>query len=159
MLHDFDNLAMANLAQTANVLSCLIKTDGEKFYRTPLYHVFEMFVPYMDSTGLMVTIEGNPDLKIDSQPSIQQVSVSAARTQDGKHFISLVNRHPDSSAAVAVSAGDTRNVLRARRLAAPRLDAVNSFSQPDHIHPVDLDGVDLSSLNLPPLSVTTLELD
>jgi alpha-N-arabinofuranosidase len=158
MLHEFDNLAMANLAQTCNVLSCLIKTDGEKFYRTPLYHVFEMFVPYMDSTGLEVAFQGNPELVSTDQPVLEQVSVSAARTKDGNCFISLINLHPDVSATIALDAKETRTVLRGRQMTAPRLDAVNSFTQPDTIQPVELDRVNLSALNLPPLSITTLEL-
>lgn len=159
MLHEFDNLAMANLAQTCNVLSCLIKTDGEKFYRTPLYHVFEMFVPYMDSTGLELAVEGNPELEIDNQPVMEQVSVSAARTKDGTLFISLVNFSPDNSATIALDSGSKRKVLIARQLTAPAVDAVNSYTKPNNIQPVHMHEVDLTALNLAPLSITTIELE
>jgi len=158
MLHEFDNLAMANLAQTCNVLSCLIKTDGEKFYRTPLYHVFEMFVPFMDSMGLQVSVAGTPELQTEDRAVSEQVSISAARTKDGNLFISLVNMSPDNSATIALDSGKERKVLRTRQLTAAKVDAVNSFLKPDNIHPVELSGVDMSSLTLSPLSVTTIEL-
>jgi hypothetical protein len=35
--------AMANIAQTVNVLQAMILTDKEKMLLTPTYHVFEMF--------------------------------------------------------------------------------------------------------------------
>ena len=159
MLHRFDNLAMANLAQTCNVLSCLIKTDGAKFYRTPLYHVFEMFVPFMDSMGLMVSVEGNSKLPTQDLPTVDPVSVSAAQSKDGRLVVSLVNLSPDHSATVALNVGTRRNVLRARQLSATQVDMVNSFTQPDHIRPVDLDGGDVRSLDLPPLSLMTIELE
>ena len=158
MLHEFDNLAMANLAQTCNVLSCLIKTDGEKFYRTPLYHVFEMFVPYMDSMGLKVSVEGIPEFQTNDQTVLEQVSVSAAQTKDGNLFISLVNMSPDNPVTIALNTGNKRKVLKVRQLTASKVDAVNSYLKPDNIQPVDLSGVDMSSLNLSPLSVTTVEL-
>jgi alpha-N-arabinofuranosidase len=158
MLHEFDNLAMANLAQTCNVLSCLIKTDGEKFYRTPLYHVFEMFVPYMDATGLKVEVAGNPKLQLKDQTFIEQVSVSAARTRNGTYFISLVNLHPETPATLDLSRGKMDTILDARQMTAPKLDGVNSWEDPDHILPFELSAVDLSALRLPPLSITTLNL-
>ena len=47
-----DRVAMANIAQTVNVLQAVILTDKEKMLLTPTYHVFEMFKVHQGATSL-----------------------------------------------------------------------------------------------------------
>ena len=49
-----ERLAMANLAQTVNVLQSVLHTDGSRLILTPTYHVFEMNKRHHDARRLDV---------------------------------------------------------------------------------------------------------
>ena len=61
VLHLFNRwshrVAMANLAQTINVLQCLAVTEGDKMHLTPTYHVFEMMRAHQKASLLDTTVE------------------------------------------------------------------------------------------------------
>ena len=164
MLHEHDKVYMSNLAQTCNVLACLIKTDGPQFYRTPLYHVFEMFVPFQDATHLPVQVADDRKLQMPGGIELDRMSVSAAMTQSGTLFISLINWQHDTATDVALNIDGTRawRATAVRRLAAPSVDSVNSFERPNVITAQNLNveeiGVD-RTITLPPLSVTTIQFE
>src|SRR5690606_7696392 len=83
-----DRVAMANIAQTVNVLQAVVLTDGAKMILTPTYHVFEMFNVHQDAAVLRTDLI-SPDYVLGEQ-RIPAVSASASRDKNGKVHLSLV---------------------------------------------------------------------
>jgi alpha-L-arabinofuranosidase len=92
------------------------------------------------------------------------VSVSAARTSDGKIVIGLVNLNPKTSTALSVTiTGAQARQLHGEVLTASSMDAHNTFEAPDAIHPTEFRGATLKgdavSVTLPAKSVVVLSLN
>ncbi|PHV40917.1 alpha-N-arabinofuranosidase [Janthinobacterium sp. BJB304] len=131
-----DRVRMTNIAQMVNVLQAMIITDKDKYFLTPTYHAFEMYVPFQDATSLPVAIAGNGKYSL-GKVSIPEVSASAARAKDGKVYLSLVNTNPHKAVDVSVAlAGQKVTAVNGRVLTAGKMDAVNSFAQPQAVQPV-----------------------
>jgi alpha-L-arabinofuranosidase len=126
---------MANIAQLVNVLQAMILTDKEKMTVTPTYHVFEMYIPFQDSTSLPVDVK-TPDYQ-RGQWSVPAVDVSAARDASGKIHVSFVNTDPNRAATVTakISGANVRSAS-GRILTAKAMDAHNTFDKPDAVKPV-----------------------
>src|SRR5688572_27073681 len=95
-----ERVRMTNIAQMINVLQAMILTDKEKMLLTPTYHVFATYLPFQDSTSLPTEL-ATPEYK-HGEVSIPAVSVSAARTTDGRIAVALVNTNPGQGARVTV---------------------------------------------------------
>ncbi len=120
-----ERVRMANIAQMVNVLQAMILTDKDKMVLTPTYHVFEMYVPFQDSTSLPVQIE-TPDYR-RGEWQLPAVDVSAARDAQGKIHIALVNLDPNRGASVAMTiAGSRASSASGKMLTAATMDARNT---------------------------------
>lgn len=156
-----DSVAMANIAQTVNVLQALVLTEGDKMIKTPTFHVFEMYKVHHDATRLPVKFESPPyEFEGDSMPA---VSVSASRAEDGKVHVSLTNAHPRDAFTLACDMpGVSASSVTGRILTAEEMDAHNTFDDPDNLVPTSFDGASLDggklNVELPPKSVVVLEL-
>jgi alpha-N-arabinofuranosidase len=84
-----DRVKAAALAQTINVLQCLILTDKEKMLLTPTYHIFDMYKVHQDAKYLPIKLN-SPDYEVDDK-KIPAINVSASQDAAGKVHISLVN--------------------------------------------------------------------
>jgi alpha-N-arabinofuranosidase len=112
----------------------MILTDKEKMLLTPTYHVFEMYLPFQDSTFLPTDLVA-PEYR-HGEVSIPAVSVSAARTKDGKLALALVNTDPGVGARLRVKfAGATAGKVSARVLTSPAMNTHNTFDKPDTLQP------------------------
>jgi alpha-N-arabinofuranosidase len=154
-------VGMANIAQTVNVLQAMMLTEGEKLLLTPTYHVFEMYKVHHDATRLPVEIK-SPEYKLGEQ-AIPAVSVSASRGEEGVH-VSLVNAHATQAASVSCElAGVTATTVKGRILTNEKLDAHNTFAEPDRVKPAEFSGAKLAdgklTVDLPPRSVVVLSLE
>lgn len=158
-----DRVRMANIAQTINVLQAVILTEGEKMILTPTYHVFNMFKVHQDAELLDLTIDSGT-YSFDGR-EIPEVSASASVTADGIIHVSLCNLNHAASATVSLElrglAGQQVEV-NGTILAGDKIDAHNTFNQPDAVAPqaftaFTMEG-DLLSVELPPMSVTVLEI-
>jgi alpha-N-arabinofuranosidase len=154
---------MANIAQTVNVLQAMILTEGERMVLTPTYHVFEMYIPFQDSTFIPVRLtEELPPYSL-GEYSVPSVSATAARGTDGRLHVSLANLHPDEPAEVTlVIEGAAARVVAAEILTAPRMDSHNSFDAPDQVAPRDFDQATVSGgmlrVDLPAKSIVMIAL-
>ena len=90
-----NRVTMANIAQTINVLQCVVQTDGPKMWLTPTYHVYEMYKPHMGATSLRTevdcdTIEARG---ADGKPhALPALSASASSNPDAKTLtVTLTN--------------------------------------------------------------------
>ncbi|MBI5831899.1 MAG: alpha-N-arabinofuranosidase [Armatimonadetes bacterium] len=154
-------LHMANIAQTINVLQAMILTEGGRMVRTPTYHVFEMYNVHQDATLVPISLDC-AKYEMNGQ-SIAQVSASASRRADGVLHLTLCNLHHADSADLAIDLrGLAAQSVSGRILVGDRIQAHNTFDQPDQVVPVAFDGARLSSdgllVQLPAASVVVLAI-
>jgi alpha-N-arabinofuranosidase len=134
-----ERVRMTNIAQMINVLQAMILTDKEKMLLTPTYHVFEMYLPFQDSTYLPADLSA-PEYK-HGEVTIPSVSVSAAKTKDGKLALALVNTNPGVGARLTVKvAGGTAGKVNARVLTSPAMNTHNTFDKPNALEPAAFTG-------------------
>jgi alpha-L-arabinofuranosidase len=157
-----DRVAMANIAQTVNVLQAMILTNKEKMIRTPTYWVFEMFKVHQGGTVLPVELQ-SPDYAF-GQEKIPMVSASATRAADKSAVhLSLTNSSPTQSVTLTVKlAGLPAKTVAGRVLTAAATNAHNTFEAPDVVKPAAFTGASLKGdsleVRLPARSVVILAL-
>jgi alpha-N-arabinofuranosidase len=54
-----DVVAMANIAQTINVLQALLLTEGDRIVKTPTYHVYELYAPHQGARAIRADFEAD----------------------------------------------------------------------------------------------------
>ena len=156
-----DRVRMANIAQTVNVLQAMILTQGEKLLLTPTYHAFEMYTVHHDA--LMLPISLDPGRYVNGERSMPAVSATASRDAAGRIHLTLTNIDPNQPRTVIVSVrGQNVTSVTGRVLTADRMNAYNSFEQPNAVHPVTFDGARLTggtlTVQLPAKALVSLEL-
>jgi alpha-N-arabinofuranosidase len=156
-----DRVKMANLAQIVNVLQAVILTNEEKIILTPTYHVMEMYNVHQDALLLPVKVTSNK--YISGKDTLDAVSVSASKDQNGLTHISLVNIDAKKMQPVSISVeGASYKTIKGRILQSGKLQDYNSFDKPLAIVPgpfsdATLDGNKLR-VKMPAFSVVVLEL-
>jgi alpha-N-arabinofuranosidase len=156
-----DRVAMANIAQTINVLQAMILTDGAKMVKTPTYHTFEMFKVHQDATLLPVELKTVDYVHNDE--AMPAVSVSATRNSEGVIHVSFVNVNPQTDIPITCKlAGMKSGRVTGRVLTGSRMNAHNTFDSGDEVAPTALTSVELSggtlNLSLPAKSVVVVEV-
>jgi alpha-N-arabinofuranosidase len=155
-----DRVHLANIAQMVNVLQAMILTDGPRMVLTPTYHVYRMYVPFQDAT--FVPVQFDAGRYEHGKISIPRLDAIAARDNSGKLWLALTNIDPQQPAEVAVqTTAAALHQAHGEVLAAPRIDAVNSFDTPATVAPRPIKAVrrgDHLVLALPPASVAVLAL-
>jgi alpha-N-arabinofuranosidase len=94
-----DVVTMANLAQTVNVLQCVVRTDETDAWPTPTYRVFDLYRPHTGNEALTTGVETD-DREVgegEDSGTVPLVSASASRGDDGV-FVTLSNRALDARA-------------------------------------------------------------
>jgi alpha-N-arabinofuranosidase len=158
-----ERVAMANIAQTINVLQALILTEasGERMVLTPTYHVFEMYKVHHDATLLPL------DLRCEDyacgEHTMPGLSASASRDMAGRVHLSVCNVNPNHAAEVTCEVrGMALSGLQGRVLTADRMQAHNTFDTPEQVRPAELQGLAIQgnqcTITLPARSVVVLEL-
>jgi alpha-N-arabinofuranosidase len=127
-----ERVRMSNIAQMVNVLQAMILTDKEKMLLTPTYHIFKMYVPFQQATYLPADISGNPTYG-KGETSLPQVSVSAAKTVDGRTVLALVNVHPTKAIDVAING--KWKLGEGQVLTGNKMDAHNTFANNKAVQP------------------------
>ncbi|WP_230482025.1 alpha-N-arabinofuranosidase [Sphingomonas sp. Leaf21] len=155
-----DRVRMTAIAQMVNVLQAMILTDGPKMVLTPTYHLFKMYVPFQDATRLPISFDAGTYRFGDV--SLPRIDAIAARGTDGKLWIALTNVDPNQPAQVnARIDGIAMRTASGSVLTADRVEAINSYDQPNSVVPrpiaARVDG-GMLSVTLPPKSVTVLSV-
>jgi alpha-L-arabinofuranosidase len=134
-----EKIAMANVAQSVNCIHSLFMAQGEKFFRTPIYHVFDMYRSHMGARQVPVN---NPvaDLNVPvlaGQARFPGLSASAS-IRDRRLTVTLTNPSLDSALSLRVrfANGARANEARASVLTHSDMRATNSFSDPEEVKPV-----------------------
>jgi len=157
-----DRVAMANIAQTANVLQAMVLTDKDKMILTPTYHVFEMYKVHQGARLL------KSDLKCDDyrqgDTTIPQLSLSASRNEVGIIHLSVANCDPTRDVVFEVELKDhTPRHVSGRVLTASAINAHNTFEAPQNVEPRELTGITTEDsklmVTLPAKSVVVIAVE
>lgn len=156
-----DTIAMANIAQLANVLQSMVLTDGPDLVCTPTYHVFEMYTPHHGAEAVPMSIEGEElSFEVGGQRgTVPRLAGSCSRT-DGGFTVSLVNTHAAEAAPVEIAwePEEEKTLTSWRVLTADDLQAHNTFEGPEEVAPISYSVSD-ERLELPPASVNVLRYE
>ena len=155
---------MGNIAQTINVLQCLVQTDGAAMWLTPTYHAFDLYKAHMGNTSVRVDVDApRHEFALEGRhQSTPLLSSSASRKEDGSEVVvSVSNLHLEQEMEVTVRLRDAETsggVLRV--LTSENADDVNSAAEPGRVAPVEhcLPGGSEITLTLPPTSTAVAVL-
>ena len=162
ILHEHnDRVRMANIAQVVNVLQSMILTEGPRMLLTPTYHAFEMYKVHQDATRLPVKLT-TPDYALGER-SIPALSVSASRDKEGAVHVSIVNVHASQAVKLVCELpGVAASTVTGRILTSDKLDAHNTFDEPDQVQPTTFDSASVAGnklqADIPPRSLVVLRL-
>jgi alpha-N-arabinofuranosidase len=107
MMHErADVISMANIAQTVNVLQCLVQTDEEDAWKTPTFHVFDLYQGHTGNTAVEVDIETDKKYFDDEDHDVPLVSASASESDD-ELYVTVSNRSIDNTETVELDLGDS----------------------------------------------------
>ncbi|MFC4099696.1 alpha-N-arabinofuranosidase [Paenibacillus xanthanilyticus] len=158
-----DRVRMANIAQTVNVLQSVILTEGDKMALTPTYHVFEMYKVHQDAELLELS-NSSAAYEMNGQ-TLDQISATASRGQDGKLNISLCNVSHEAAAEITIELRglkDAQASASGRVLHAADIHAHNTVDAPNAVAPVALEGIRFENgilrATLPAASVAVLSI-
>ena len=150
-----DKLAVATLAQTVNVLQCLLQTRGEQTIKTPTYHVFSLYKNHRG--GRLVPSQWESG----EAGGLPRLSGSAS-LKNGVVTLTVVNTGARSPVEATIALPSLKiESVTARQMNAPALSTCNTFDDPETIVPRNVNAnVEGDSLLLafPPASVTALSL-
>ena len=148
-----DKIAMANVAQSVNCIHSLFLAQGEKFVRTPVYHVFDMYRSHMGARQVPVS---NPvaDLNVPAlagQAHLPGLSASAS-IRDRRLTVTLTNPSLESALPLRVRFANGARATEARASVLTHSDmrATNSFTDIEEVKPakhlvrVVADGLELT---------------
>ena len=161
-----DVVTMANLAQTVNVLQCVVQTDETAAWPTPTYRVFAAYKPHMGATALRTTVETESVAVSAEDFDVPFVSASASAPPSRDAVtVTLSNRSLDAERVVEIDppfdappATTAASVL----FADVAVDAYSTRENADRFSPADLaisEGADGTvSVTLPPSSIAAVQL-
>jgi len=121
-----DKILLATIAQMVNGLQSLFIAHGDQCFRTPTYHVFEMYKAHQNAQCIRTLAEDS------------DISVSAS-IKDNTLTATVVNLSCESGAVVRLDplGGRFTGDATIRILGNGDLNAHNSFETPDYLVPID----------------------
>ncbi|EMA38001.1 alpha-N-arabinofuranosidase [Halococcus hamelinensis] len=130
--HHSDVMTMSNIAQTVNVLQCLVETDGDDAWARPTYRVFDLYAPHKGNESVRTSLETpTRDVGEDDLPLVG----ASASVDDTETFLTLTNL--DCRAAHTVDVG-----LEGIDLGEASIDAEVLFAGQDPDTEVDAGNAD-----------------
>jgi alpha-N-arabinofuranosidase len=162
---------MAATAQLVNCINSLFIAHGDKFVRTPVYHVFAMYAAHQAGQAVRTNF-ASPDVNVPPAAGAQTAAQTATfRGLNGSSSIkgrelllTVVNPdvHNPRDAEIAL-AGATVKSCRATTLTSSDIHAHNTFGNPDALKPTsqDLPAAAIATplrYTFPPASVTALRI-
>ena len=157
-----DRVTMTNIAQTVNVLQCLVETRGPEAWVTPTYHVYDLYQAHVGHGAITTHVE-SPTLDVLDfrQSPVHQLSAAASLSSDGtRATFTVTNRHFSETLACSLNIHDGHmGDVGGRLLTGTDARAENSPANPTAVTPVPLDvegSATTVHLDLPPLSVAVV---
>jgi alpha-N-arabinofuranosidase len=153
-----DKVAMANVAQTINCLHSLFLAHEDRYVRTPVYHVFEMYKEHMGAK--LVPVKG---MAAGIGPAGLPVLSASASVREKALTVTMTNPSLDESRPVRlrIGSGSHPTEVQGRLLTHEAMNAANTFAKPDEVRPTRLGcsvSADAVQLTLPRKSVAALRI-
>ena len=156
-----DRVKMANIAQLVNVLQSVILTEGDKMVLTPTYHVFNMFKYHQDAELLDSYIE-TEQIGTDAH-KVPNLTESVSLGKDGKIHVTLNNLSVTDSYDIDAVFAETDIKAVTGTILTNKMDAHNTFDNPDVVRPESFDKVEIAGGNvkftIPACSVLHLAIE
>ena len=160
-----DKVAMANLAQLVNCIHSLFLADGDRFVRTPSYHVFAMYAPHQGAQAVRTVFSAASVRWTDAEKAAREIwgLNGSASLADRRLTLTVTNPHLGEPRETEIAVrGAAVRAVRATSLTARDPHDVNTFERADVVTPRPADvavrGAPLV-YTFPPASVTRLEID
>ena len=134
-----DRVKMANLAQVVNVLQAVILTEGERMVKTPTWHVFHMYRYHQGGELLDSSLETGETGLEDCR--IPELTESVSRDSEGKIHITLTNASLSENISVEAVLADTQIAAVRGTVLTGKMQAYNSFEEPERVKEEDLSAV------------------
>jgi alpha-N-arabinofuranosidase len=161
--HHADKIAMANVAQTVNCIHSLFLAQGDKYCRTPVFHVFDMYRSHMGGRSVPVQARGE-EFEVNGLAGPGRLSTlsTSASLRDRRLTVTVTNPALTDARQVRLrlAGGATPTEARGLILTHAEMTASNTFADPERVKPAVLplkvrgDAVELSA---PPKSVILIE--
>ncbi len=116
-----DRVAMANIAQTVNVLQAVVLTEGDKMALTPTYHVFDLYKAHQDAQAVDCFVESG-----EAAEDLAQLHASAS-VKDGALTLTVANVSADRPLTAEVALDGFAVKTAEGRILAGAMDAYNNF--------------------------------
>ncbi len=132
-----EKAGMANTAQLVNCLNSLFLTDGDKFLRTPVYHVFDMYKDHMGGSAVR-TVESAPEITYTRAGSAAHFpGLQSSGSIRGKELmLTVVNASLDAPRETQISLrGVSAKSATATVLTSADMHDRNTFADPDAVAP------------------------
>jgi alpha-N-arabinofuranosidase len=97
--HHADVMTMGNIAQTVNVLQCLLETDGDDAWVRPTYRVFDLYAPHQGNDAVQTSVDA--PVRETEHGDLPLVGGSASLGAD-ETYLTLTNRDTRGSHTVEV---------------------------------------------------------
>ena len=175
---DIFHRRLDSVSMASHWINMLLQCDGDRLWRTPTYHLFEMYRAHHGNSSVAIELEcgrigghetgraqdfAGGEALADLEP-LDQLSSSASLSPDSsKVVISITNRHLSEEASVAISIPAMGQPTSAQlvMLSPLRVRDYNDAGAPDRVRlqrsSIRADGNELT-LVLPPFSVSTVVL-
>ncbi|MCZ6618117.1 MAG: alpha-N-arabinofuranosidase [Gammaproteobacteria bacterium] len=140
-----DVVKIANLAQIVNVIAPLM-TRGDRLLKQSIFYAFQLFSEKKTGLSLRLAVDG-PGYTTDRYREVSYLDCSAILNhRAGELTFFMVNRSPGESLPIAVNLHDLMidSVADQRILHHDKLDAVNTFEQPEEVVPRSFDQVSIN---------------
>lgn len=129
--HHSDVMTMSNIAQTVNVLQCLIETDGDDAWVRPTYRVFDLYAPHKNNESVQTSVDTPIRELADAELPLLRASASIG---DEETYVTVTNLDCRDSHSVDIAiegmvtdaADIDAKVLFANHAADAEVDADNS---------------------------------
>jgi len=158
-----DKVAMANVAQTINCLHSLFLAQGDRYTRTPVYGVFEMYKNHMGALSVPLRVRCEELTVPASGGSVKMPGLSgSASLKDGRLTVTMTNPSLDSPLTARIKLADG-NAAEARGSVLTHADmtARNTFDRPDEVKlaplPVSVRGATVE-VAIPKHAVVSIEV-
>jgi alpha-N-arabinofuranosidase len=95
-----DVMTMSNIAQTVNVLQCLVETDGENAFARPTYRVFDLYAPHKGNDSVQTSVDA--PVREVGEEELLLVGASASISDD-ETYVTVTNLDYQDSHTVEVN--------------------------------------------------------
>lgn len=158
-----DVMTMSNIAQTVNVLQCLVETDGDDAWARPTYRVFDLYATHKDNTAVQTSVD-SPVRELDNNSELPLIRASAS-IDDSETYVTVTNLDCRAAHTVDIVVEGTSNaeeisadVLFADHEADQEVTADNASEFKPEGLDVTVDGDGTLVTELPPSTVAGISI-